>query len=125
MPFSFVGADLRTEPLVVAVPEVEKDRYYSIQFVAGHFLPVRPNWKGEAPPDIKQALAFNQWVSPGVQQLWLARQGVPLPVPRCLDGFKPLQPGLNLWDLLSQFHYSRLRLALCLSCRRACSRGEQ
>lgn len=74
VPFSFVGADLRTEPLVITVPEVEKDRYYSIQFVdmythilgyvgtratgnsAGRFLLVGPNWKGETPPGIKQVL---------------------------------------------------------------------
>ncbi|MGE3872960.1 MAG: DUF1254 domain-containing protein [Parvibaculaceae bacterium] len=74
VPFSFVGADLRTEPLVITVPEIEKDRYYSIQFVdmytyilgyvgtratrnsAGRFLLAGPNWKGETPPDIKQVL---------------------------------------------------------------------
>ena len=32
-PYSAVGADLRTEPLVLTVPPVEQDRYYSLQFV--------------------------------------------------------------------------------------------
>jgi hypothetical protein len=32
-PYSFVGADLRTEPLVITVPEIEKERYYSIQLI--------------------------------------------------------------------------------------------
>ena len=27
-------ADLRTEPLVLFVPRIDKDRYYSLQFVA-------------------------------------------------------------------------------------------
>lgn len=32
-PYSFVGADLRTEPLVLTVPEIPEGRYYSIQFI--------------------------------------------------------------------------------------------
>ncbi|WP_395396448.1 DUF1254 domain-containing protein (plasmid) [Novosphingobium sp. BL-8A] len=74
VPFSFVGADLRTDPLVITVPEVEKDRYYSVQFVdmytyilgyigtratgnsAGRFLLAGPNWKGETPLGVKHVL---------------------------------------------------------------------
>ena len=32
-PYSYVGADLRAEPLVLTVPAVEKERYYSLQFI--------------------------------------------------------------------------------------------
>ncbi len=32
-PYSYIGADLRAEPLVISVPAVEKDRYYSLQFI--------------------------------------------------------------------------------------------
>ena len=32
-PYSFIGADLRAEPLVFSVPAIEKDRYYSLQFI--------------------------------------------------------------------------------------------
>ena len=32
-PYSYVGADLRAEPLVLTVPEVEAGRYYSLQFI--------------------------------------------------------------------------------------------
>ena len=32
-PYSFVWLDLRAEPMVLSVPEVAKDRYYSIQLV--------------------------------------------------------------------------------------------
>jgi hypothetical protein len=32
-PYSFVGADLRAEPLVFTVPAIEKERYYSLQFI--------------------------------------------------------------------------------------------
>lgn len=73
-PYTFVGADLRTEPLVLSVPEIDKKRYYSIQFVdmythnfayvgsratgngAGKFLLVGPNWKGAKPAGIKDVI---------------------------------------------------------------------
>ncbi|WFB37934.1 DUF1254 domain-containing protein [Kiritimatiellota bacterium B12222] len=73
-PYSFLGADLRTEPLVLTVPEIEKDRYYSVQFIdaytynfayagsratgngAGKFLLAGPHWKGETPPGIKEVI---------------------------------------------------------------------
>jgi hypothetical protein len=73
-PYSFTGADLRAEPLVITVPEVEKDRYYSVQFIdmythtfayvgtratgnsAGSYLLAGPDWKGETPPGIKQVI---------------------------------------------------------------------
>jgi len=32
-PYSTVGADLRAEPLVLTVPPIEQDRYYSLQFI--------------------------------------------------------------------------------------------
>ena len=32
-PYSFIGADLRAEPLVFSVPAIDKDRYYSLQFI--------------------------------------------------------------------------------------------
>jgi hypothetical protein len=32
-PYSIIGADLRAEPLVLTVPAVETERYYSVQFI--------------------------------------------------------------------------------------------
>jgi hypothetical protein len=73
-PYSWLGLDLRTEPYVLTVPEVEKGRYYSIQFTdaytfnidycgsratgnaAASFLVVGPGWKGEAPKGIKKVI---------------------------------------------------------------------
>ncbi len=69
-PYSFLWADLRAEPLVLTVPEVEKGRYYALQFIdlytqnfayvgtrttgngAGKYMLVGPDWKGETPPGI-------------------------------------------------------------------------
>jgi hypothetical protein len=70
-PYSQLGADLRAEPLVISVPKVEPNRYYSLQFIdmytfdfayvgsratgnmAGNFMLAGPNWKGQTPPGIK------------------------------------------------------------------------
>jgi hypothetical protein len=32
-PYSFVGLDLRAEPIVLCVPKIEKTRYYDVQLV--------------------------------------------------------------------------------------------
>ncbi len=73
-PYSSVGADLRAEPLVLTVPQMEEGRYYSIQFVdmytfnfayvgsratgngAGSFLLAGPNWQGAKPAGIKEVI---------------------------------------------------------------------
>jgi hypothetical protein len=71
-PYSFVGMDLRAEPLVLCVPKVEKSRYYVVQLIdmytfnygyigsratgndAGCFMVAGPDWKGAAPAGIKK-----------------------------------------------------------------------
>jgi hypothetical protein len=73
-PYSFVCLDLRAEPYVVSVPEIEKERYYSVQFVdwntfnygylgsratgnaAGDYLVTGPEWKGVTPAGFKGVL---------------------------------------------------------------------
>ncbi|GAB7526676.1 DUF1254 domain-containing protein [Paraburkholderia sp. 2C] len=72
--YSSLGADLRREPLVLTVPEIEKGRYYSLQFIdmhtfdfayvgsrttgnaAGRYLLAGPNWKGKTPPGIRSVI---------------------------------------------------------------------
>lgn len=69
-PYSYVGADLRAEPLVLTVPQVESGRYYSLQFIdmytfnfayvgsratgnaAGRYLLAGPSWRGETPSGV-------------------------------------------------------------------------
>ena len=73
-PYSAVGADLRTEPLVLTVPPIEQDRYYSLQFVDGYtynfhyvgsrttgngggkYLLAGPNWKGDKPEGVNEVI---------------------------------------------------------------------
>ncbi|WP_179039997.1 DUF1254 domain-containing protein [Rhizobium leguminosarum] len=71
-PYSILWLDLRAEPMVISVPTVEKERYYSVQLIDGNtynfgyigsratgsepgsYLVVGPDWKGERPDGIKQ-----------------------------------------------------------------------
>jgi hypothetical protein len=69
-----LGADLRTEPLVLGVPPIEPGRYYSLQFVkgytnnfayvgsrttgngAGSYLLAGPDWDGAKPDGIDEVI---------------------------------------------------------------------
>lgn len=69
-PYSFFCADLRAEPVVVTVPKIEADRYFSVQLIdwytfnfgyvgsrttgngGGAYLVAGPAWHGDTPPGI-------------------------------------------------------------------------
>ncbi|MEE4111090.1 MAG: DUF1254 domain-containing protein, partial [Halieaceae bacterium] len=69
-PYSMIWLDLRTEPMVISVPAVPEERYYSMQLIdgntynygyigsratgsqAGSYLIVGPGWKGDKPAGI-------------------------------------------------------------------------
>jgi hypothetical protein len=71
-PYSTLWLDLRAEPMVLSVPAVEKERYYSVQLIDGNtynygyigtratgpepgdYMVVGPDWKGEKPAGIKK-----------------------------------------------------------------------
>ena len=73
-PYSFVGMDLRAEPVVLTVPPIEKGRYFSVQLIdaytfnfaylgsratgndGGSFLIAGPGWKGETPKGLKKVI---------------------------------------------------------------------
>lgn len=73
-PYSFVGMDLRAEPIVLTVPPIEKERYFSVQLIdaytfnfayigsratgndGGSYLIAGPNWKGEQPNGVKEVI---------------------------------------------------------------------
>ena len=73
-PYSYLWMDLRAEPLVVTMPEIEKERYYTGQLIdlytfnfaylgtrsfgndGGNFLIAGPNWSGGTPAGIKAVL---------------------------------------------------------------------
>lgn len=69
-PYSMLQADLRAEPLIFCVPEIERNRYYSVQLTdmytfnygyvgtrttgndGGCYMVAGPDWKGAAPKGI-------------------------------------------------------------------------
>ena len=73
-PYSMLGLDLRAEPIVLTVPPIEKDRYFSVQLIdaytfnfgyigsratgndGGSFLIAGPRWRGETPKVVKQVI---------------------------------------------------------------------
>lgn len=64
-PYSWLGIDLRAEPIILSVPAIESNRFYHVQFIdnytfnfdyigsrttgnkAGNYMVVGPNWNGE------------------------------------------------------------------------------
>ena len=74
MALSHLGADLRAEPLVLAVPIIERDRYYAVQFVdaytfnfayigsrttgnrGGTYMLAGPSWVGDKPSGVDSVI---------------------------------------------------------------------
>lgn len=75
-PYSFLWMDLRAEPIIVSMPKIEANRYYSAQLIdlytfnvaylgsraygndGGTFLMAGPGWSGETPPGIRDVTRF-------------------------------------------------------------------
>lgn len=73
-PYSYLWMDLRTEPLVVTMPKIEPNRYYTSQLVdlytynfaylgtraygndGGNFLIAGPEWNGQTPPGVNAVI---------------------------------------------------------------------
>lgn len=73
-PYSMLGLDLRTEPIVLTVPAIEKERYYSVQFIdaytfdfayvgsrttgndGGTYLVAGPDWTGDTPAGVDEVI---------------------------------------------------------------------
>lgn len=92
-PYSMLWVDLRAEPIVISVPAVSKDRYYSAQLIDGNtynygyvgsratgtapgsYLIVGPDWKGATPAGIKKVFQSTTFfgLTPFRTQLFNAR----------------------------------------------------
>jgi hypothetical protein len=96
--------DLRDEPVVFTIPEIEKDRFYQVQLidiythnfayistvakgnVPGKYLITGPDWKGEVPEGITEVI-------PCETQFLLAIARTQLFNPDDLDNVKNIQDG--------------------------------
>jgi hypothetical protein len=109
-PYSMVGMDLRAEPIVLTVPPIEKNRYFSIQLIdlythnfdyigsratgnnGGSFLIAGPGWKGETPRGVKKVVRSET-------NLVLAVYRTQLFNPGDLDNVKKVQEGYKAQPL--------------------------
>ncbi len=109
-PYSMLGMDLRAEPIVLTVPVIEKNRYFSIQLIdlytfnfeyigsratgndGGTFLIVGPNWHGEVPKGITKVIHSET-------ELVLAAYRTQLFNPADLDNVKQIQAGYQAQPL--------------------------
>ena len=74
-PYCMTWVDMRAEPVVFTIPEIEKGRYYSVQLidlythnaayissvaknVPGNYLLTGPDWTGEVPKGITKVIPF-------------------------------------------------------------------
>ena len=112
-PYSMLGADLRTEPLVLTMPDVETGRYYSAQFIdaytfnfayvgsratgnsGGSFLLAGPHWMGEKPEGVKSVIQSETDLAFVIYRTQLFG-------PEDLDNVKKIQAGYKV-QTLSRF----------------------
>jgi hypothetical protein len=109
-PYSLLWMDLRAEPLVLSVPEVEKSRYYSVQLIdlytfnygyigsrtigngAGSYLVAGPSWKGDKPEGIAKIFRCETELSFAIYRTQLFS-------PTDLDNVKKVQEGYRVQTL--------------------------
>ena len=111
-PYSFVALDLRSEPIVLTVPKMEENRYFSIQLIdmythnfdfigtrtvgnnGGSFLIAGPGWDGEKPDGIEKVIKAET-------ELVLAAYRTQLFNPEDLEKVKQIQSEYKLQTLSS------------------------
>ncbi len=109
-PYSFVWMDLRAEPMVLSVPAVDPNRYYSVMLTdnntynygyigsratgseAGDYMVVGPDWKGATPPGIRKVFRSTTQLSAAVYRTQLFNRDD-------LDNVKKVQAGYKAQPL--------------------------
>jgi hypothetical protein len=109
-PYSFLGMDLRAEPIVLTVPAIEEERYFSIQLIdaytfnldyigsratgngGGSYLIAGPGWKGEAPEGVNKVIRAETELVLGAYRTQLVN-------PADLDNVKKVQAGYKVQTL--------------------------
>lgn len=119
--YSFIGLDLRDEPVVITVPQVEKERYYGCSLFdlwgfcemlgtrttgndAAGFMIYGPGWKGKTPKGIKKAFRMETTLGTAAFRTQLFNPGD-------IENVKKVQAGYKV-QTLSAFLGQRVALAL-------------
>jgi hypothetical protein len=110
--YSMVQMDLRAEPIVLGMPEIEKKRYYDVQLVdmytgnygyigsrttgngAGCYLIAGPDWKGQTPPGFAKVFRCETQFSLAIYRTQLFDPGD-------MDNVKKVQAGYKVQPLSS------------------------
>ncbi len=106
-PYSWLGLDLRAEPIVLTMPVIPKDRYFSVQLIdaytfnfayigsrttgndGGSFLVAGPSWKGETPKGVTEVIHADT-------EFIFAFYRVQLFNPSDIDNVKKVQAGFKV-----------------------------
>lgn len=109
-PYGMLGMDLRTEPMVLIIPKVEKSRYFSVQLVdaytfnfdyigsrttgndGGVFMIAGPAWKGETPKGIDKVFRSETELTIAVYRTQLFN-------PADIENVKKIQAGYKTMPL--------------------------
>jgi len=101
-PYSMLGMDLRAEPLVLTIPKMERERYFSIQLIdlythnfdyigsrttgndGGKFLVTGPAWKGKTPKGVTKVIRSETELVLGIYRTQLVN-------PEDLENVKKIQ----------------------------------
>ena len=114
-PYSWIGFDLRAEPMVITIPSIQKDRYWSVQLIdlythnfaylgtrttgndGGSFMLVGPKWKGAVPKGITRVIRCETEIALGLFRTQLFNPGDLANVRKIQDqyGAKPLSAFLG------------------------------
>jgi hypothetical protein len=108
-PYSWLGLDLRAEPIVLTMPVIAKDRYFTVQLIdaytfnfayigsratgndGGSFLIAGPNWKGDTPSGVKMIRSETEFM--------FAFYRTQLFDPGDIDNVKKVQAGFKVQTL--------------------------
>src|SRR5262249_53128155 len=113
-PYSILWMDLRAEPVVLTVPEVEKGRYFSVQLIdlytfnyayigsrttgngGGTYMVAGPSWEGETPKGITKVFRGKRGFPLAIYSPQLSGRGALDTVKKSRAGYKaqPLSPFL-------------------------------
>lgn len=109
-PYTFAGLDLRSEPVVITVPKMEKNRYFVFQLMdlftfnfayigsrttgndGGNYLIAGPGWKGATPKGISKVIHSETSLVSVVGRTQLFN-------PEDLDNVKKIQAGYKIQPL--------------------------
>ena len=109
-PYSLIGMDLRAEPIVLTVPPIKEERYFSIQFIdlythnfdyigsrttgndGGNFLIASQGWKGETPNGVMKVIHSETEFALGIYRTQLLN-------PADLGNVKKVQAGYKAQTL--------------------------